>query len=200
MECERLGLYRCGDLVIEVCKGDITRVECDAVVNPANSLMIMGGGVAGALRRAAGEGVEREARRRAPVPVGKAVSTGAGRLEPRIRYIIHAPTMERPAMRTTQSKVRAAMAAALREAERLGAGCLAVPALGAGVGGLSAEESMEAMLQALDEAVGEGVKPPKRIVFVAYTSGDAKQFLRAIARTRMRNCKIEPVGGEEAPG
>lgn len=199
MECERLKVFRCGDIVLEVCRGDITRVECDAVVNPANSLMIMGGGVAGALRRAAGEEVEREARRRAPVPVGKAISTGAGRLEPRIRYIIHAPTMERPAMRTTQSKVKAAMAAALREAERLGVGCLAVPALGAGVGGLSAEESMEAMLQALDEAVGEGVKLPGRIVFVAYTSGDARQFLRALERTRTRNCKIEPVSGEEAP-
>ena len=196
MECERLARYRCGDLVIEVCRGDITRVECDAVVNPANSLMIMGGGVAGALRRAAGEEVEREARRRAPVPVGKAVSTGAGRLEPRIRYIIHAPTMERPAMRTTQSKVKAAMAAALREAERLGVECLAVPALGAGVGGLSAEESMEAMLQALDEALTEGVKVPKRMLFVAYTAGDVRQFLRAVSRARMRSCKIEPVDAE----
>ncbi len=190
----KVASYQCGDSTIEIVVGDITSVECDAVVNPANSLMIMGGGVAGALRRAAGDEVEREARRRAPVPVGKAIATGAGRLEPRIRYIIHAPTMERPAMRTTQGKVEAAMKAALSEAERLGVGCLAVPALGAGVGGLTAEESMQAMLEAIESHLGRGGKLPKKLMFVAYREADARQFIRAIERARLRNCRLEKAG------
>ena len=64
---------------------------------------------------------------------------------------------------------------------------------------MSAEESMEAMLEALDEALAEGVKAPRRIVFVAYLQGDLKQFKRAIARARMKSCKItsaEAAGGE----
>ena len=185
---------RCGDTLVEIARGDITTVECEAVVNPANSLMIMGGGVAGALRRAAGDEVEREARRRAPVPVGKAVSTSAGKLEPRVRYIIHAPTMERPAMRTTPGKVREATLAALREAERLGVSCIAFPAMGAGVGGLTAAESMEAMLEALDEHLASGGRLPGRIVFVAYTSGDQKQFLRVLGEKKLKHCRLEPVG------
>lgn len=183
--------FRCNGSEIVIGVGDITGVECDAVVNPANSLMIMGGGVAGALKRAAGPGVEAEARRRAPVAVGKAVTTGAGRLEPRVRYIIHAPTMERPAMRTTPGKVASAALAALREASRLGVSCVAFPALGAGVGGLSAEESMEAMLEALEEALGEGLRLPGRIVFVAYSERDLRGFRRALERARLKRCRLE---------
>ena len=185
--------FMCKDkgLGIVLAVGDITRVACDAIVNPANSLMIMGGGVAGAIRRAAGRSVEEEARKRAPVPVGKAIVTSSGELAPRIQYIIHAPTMERPAMRTTENKVKEAVRAALREAARMNLKCIAFPAMGAGVGGLSAEESMKAMLEALDSVLAEGLELPKRIVFVAYTEGDLKQFRRAFSRTKLRNCSIE---------
>ncbi len=188
-----LAVYQCKGSRIDVAVGDITLVACDAVVNPANSLMYMGGGVAGALRRAAGSEVEEEARRHAPVPVGEAVVTGSGRLSPRIRYIIHAPTMERPAMRTTTSKVEKAMLAALRAAERLGVACLAVPAMGAGVGGLTAEESMEAMLNAVEEYLASGGRLPSRLMFVAYREADARQFIRAIGRFRGRHCRLERV-------
>jgi len=178
----------CDGRVIVVARGDITLVECDAVVNPANSLMIMGGGVAGALRRAAGEGVEAEARRHAPVPVGKAVSTSAGRLSPRIKFIIHAPTMERPAMRTTKGKVEKATRAALEEASKLGMECVAFPAMGAGVGGLSASDSLEAMLNALNEH-WESNEKPRRVVFVAYSEADLKQFLKTLERAKIKTCK-----------
>jgi len=190
MPLEKRAEYSCAGSTLELAIGDITEAECGAVVNPANSLMIMGGGVAGALRRAAGLEVEHEARRRAPVPVGRAVTTGAGRLEPRVRYIIHAPTMERPAMRTTPEKVEAAAYAALKEASRLGVDCVAFPAMGAGVGGLDAEESMSAMLRALDRAVGEGLQLPERIVFVAYREADLRHFQRALERARLRHCRL----------
>ena len=180
---------KCGDKVIVVAKGDITLVECDAVVNPANSLMIMGGGVAGALRRAAGEEVEIEARHKAPVPVGKAVTTSAGKLVPRIKKIIHAPTMERPAMRTTRNKVVKAAKAALEEAARQGVECIAFPALGAGVGGLTANESLEAMLEALDEYLASAKSSPQKIIFIAYSDADIKQFLKTLERIRLKSCE-----------
>ncbi len=196
MSLERVAVYRCGSVRIEVLKGDITEVDCEAVVNPANSLMMMGGGVAGALRRAAGGEVEAEARKHAPVPVGEAIHTGAGRLEPRIRYIIHAPTMERPAMRTTEAKVRKAALAALREAEKLQVKCVAFPAMGAGVGGLSARESIRAMMEALDEHIGGGGRLPERVIFVAYLDRDARQFLEELGRLHLDNCKLEKVEGQ----
>ena len=178
-----LARAKCGDTIIEVWKGDITQLEIEAIVNPANSLMIMGGGVAGAIRRAGGEEIEREARRYAPVPVGKAVVTGAGRLAPRIKYVIHAPTMERPAMRTTREKVKKAMLAALRAAAEKGISELAVPALGAGVGGLSVEDSMEAMLDAVEKARRENILSRiKRIVFIGYTEADAKHMKEVLER------------------
>ncbi len=97
---------------LRLIRGDITQVDAEGVVNPANSLGEMGGGVAGLLRRKGGEVIEAEAMAQAPIPVGSAVATGAGRL-PFLR-VIHAPTMERPAVSTTADKVGMATRAALK--------------------------------------------------------------------------------------
>ncbi|MEX2689946.1 MAG: macro domain-containing protein, partial [Candidatus Njordarchaeum guaymaensis] len=75
---------------IIVIKGDITKMDVDAIVNPANSLLIMGGGVAGAIKRRGGQIIEDEAVKQGPIPVGNAVITSAGNLK--ARYVIHAPT------------------------------------------------------------------------------------------------------------
>ncbi len=131
---------------IIVLKGDITKVKgFDAIVNPANSLMIMGGGVAGAIARAGGEEIEKEARTHAPVPVGKAVVTGAGKLP--ARYVIHAPTMERPAMRTSRENVRKATRAALEIAEKKSIRSILFPGMGTGVGGVSPEDAAKVMVE-----------------------------------------------------
>ncbi len=137
------------EIEIEVTTGDLTKQRVDAIVNPANSLMLMGGGAAGAIKRAGGEEIEREARSKAPVPVGSAVATAAGRLP--ARWVIHAPTMERPAMPTTARKVYLATRAALEWAESLGAESVAIPGMGTGVGGLSPGEAALAMISAIGE-------------------------------------------------
>lgn len=134
---------------IDVRKGDITKVEADCIVNAANSLGMMGGGVAGALRRAGGDEIDREARAKAPIPVGEAVATTAGRLN--ARYVIHAPTMERPAMPSSPEKIRAATRAALRVAEECGCRSVAIPGMGTGVGGVSPHDAARAMVSALRE-------------------------------------------------
>ncbi len=134
---------------VELVLGDLLEEEVEAIINPANSLMIMGGGVAGAIKRKGGEDIEKEAMRYAPVPVGKAVLTNAGKLK--AKYVIHSPTMERPAMLTTKEKVYEATRAALILAREKGIKSLAIPAMGAGVGGLSYRESAEAMLRAIKE-------------------------------------------------
>jgi O-acetyl-ADP-ribose deacetylase (regulator of RNase III) len=165
---------------VEVFRGDITESQVDAIVNPANSLMIMGGGVAGALRRAAGEEVEIEARRYAPVPVGEAIATSAGRLTHRgVKAIIHAPTMERPAMRTTIEKVRKAVRAAMKLASDRGYESIALPAMGAGVGGVPVKDSVYNMLEVILDHWKQYDKP-KRAILVAYSDTDLRQFEKAV--------------------
>jgi len=137
------------DLTIVIKRGDLTKEPADAICNPANSSLRMGGGAAGAIKRAGGAEIEQEALKHAPVPVGKAVVTGAGELK--ARWVVHAPTMERPAMATTSEKVYFATKAALFCAERVGAKSLVFPGMGTGVGGMSYTEAAEAMLRALKE-------------------------------------------------
>ena len=72
---------------IHLAKSDITTMNVDAVVNPANSLGIMGGGVAAALSRKGGPTIQREAMSLAPIAVGAAVVTNAGKLW--AKHVIH---------------------------------------------------------------------------------------------------------------
>src|SRR5437763_5739682 len=80
------------DMQIHLAKTDITTMSVDAVVNPANSLGIMGGGVAAALSRKGGPTIQKEAMSMAPIAVGAAVVTNAGTLW--AKHVIHAPTMD----------------------------------------------------------------------------------------------------------
>lgn len=166
-----------GGVAVKAVKGDLTKIRADALVNPANSLLVMGGGVAGALKRAGGEEIEQEAIRQAPVPVGQAVVTAAGRLP--ARYVIHAPTMERPAMRTSAEKVFRATTAALRMAEGLGIDTVAFPGMGTGVGGVSPLEAAETMLEAIKRHLEKGSRL-KQILLVAYTDELLEAFCQAL--------------------
>ena len=125
--------------------GDITEEDCDAIVNPANSFGIMGGGVAKAIKIKGGEEIEKEAMVKAPFYVGQAVATSAGKLK--CKYVIHSPTMEKPAMKISLGNVDAAVKAALRIAEELGIKSIAFPGMGTGVGGIRAEDAARVMIE-----------------------------------------------------
>jgi O-acetyl-ADP-ribose deacetylase (regulator of RNase III) len=130
---------------IEVIHGSILEVRADAIVNPANSLGLMGGGVAGVIKRYGGEQIEREAMSKAPIPVGSAVLTKAGKLP--FLGVIHAPTMEDPAMETTEEKVRLAVRSAIALADREGFKTLAMPGMGTGVGRLPKDVAAKSMME-----------------------------------------------------
>lgn len=136
---------------IIVKKGDITIIDCDAVVNPANSFGYMGGGVAGAIKRVGGIKIEKEAVSKAPIPVGRAIATTAGTLP--CKYVIHAPTMEQPATRINVKNVRLATNAALKLADELKLKCIAIPGMGTGVGGVLPREAAEAMIDVVKNFV-----------------------------------------------
>jgi len=162
---------------IVVATGDITKQEVDAIVNPANSRLIMGGGVAGAIKRVGGEEIEDEAVKHAPVPVGEAVATGAGKLK--AKYVIHATTMERPAMSIGKRNVSLSVKGALKCAEGLEIRSIAFPGMGTGVGGLSLEEAARTMVNEAKEHIDKHTTL-KQIVFIGFKEDLTHAFERIV--------------------
>ena len=129
---------------IEAVRGDITVETVDAIVNAANSSLLGGGGVDGAIHAAAGPDLLaacRELRRtRFPdgLPVGAAVSTSAGNLP--ARWVIHTVGPNRHAGETDPALLASCFESSLAEAVRVGARTIALPAVSAGVYGWPAED------------------------------------------------------------
>jgi O-acetyl-ADP-ribose deacetylase (regulator of RNase III) len=138
---------------IHLSKSDITLMAVDAIVNPANSLGIMGGGVAFALSHSGGPSIQREAMSLAPIAIGAAVVTNAGTLS--ARHIIHTPTIDEPGQKATIENVRRAMHAALLAASVRGFDVIAIPGLGTGLGGVDPSEAARAMVDELHGHKGE---------------------------------------------
>jgi len=157
--------------------GDIAECDMEAVVNAANNELWMGSGVAGALKRAGGVVIEQEAVRQGPIAVGEAVLTSAGALK--ALYVIHAAAMA-PGRSATEESVYAATASALKLASDRGIESVALPALGAGVGGLSLRECAEAMLSAA-QAHCETQQLPLEIRFVLFGQNALAAFKDAFA-------------------
>jgi len=168
------------NVIITVTSGDITKLEVDAIVNAANSLLIMGGGVAGAILRAGGREIQQEANKKAPVPVGKAVATTAGKLK--AKYVIHAPTMERPAMPTSKQNVGLAVRGALECARQLDIASVAFPGMGTGVGGLNLEEAAEVMVAEIKRHIDSDTSL-KRIILVGFGTDLTHAFERALGKS-----------------
>lgn len=130
-----------------IARGSILDAQVEGIVNPANSLGRMGGGVAGVIRRAAGKDVEREAMATAPIPIGKAVITSGGATG--FKAVIHAPTMVRPREKIPVENVGQATGAALVAADAHGLASIAIPGMGTGTGRISPTSAAEAMVRAI---------------------------------------------------
>lgn len=132
---------------IDVVHGSILDADAQVIVNAANSLGLMGGGVAGVIKRAAGAEVEREAVKDAPIRVGNAVLTSGGNTQ--YKGIIHAPTMPEPGMHIPVQNVALATKAALTLADEKGFESIAVPGMGTGVGGVAHADAARVMVEAM---------------------------------------------------
>ncbi len=165
-----------GQTTLKVVQGDITRLEVDAIVNAANTHLWMGGGVAGAIKRAGGVEIEREAIGKGPIERGAAIATSAGRLP--CRYIIHAATMGQDLV-TDAATIRAATGSSLKVADELRLGSLALPALGTGVGGFSLDDAARLMVGEIAAYVETGTVL-RSIILVGYDDEAANAFERAV--------------------
>ncbi len=159
-------------LQLEVVEGDIAALAVDAIANAANDRLWMGAGVAGAIKRAGGEEIEREAVAKGPIAIGDAVATGAGGLP--ARWVIHAAVMGQD-LRTSADAIRAATGRTLEVADELGAESLALPAFGTGVGGFPLGECARIMVA---EARAYEARSLRRVVFAVY-GADAEAAFRS---------------------
>jgi O-acetyl-ADP-ribose deacetylase len=167
-----------GKTALEIVAGDITDLAVDAVVNAANTELWMGAGVAGAIKRAGGDAIEREAMSQGPLAVGQAVITPGHDLA--ARWVIHAAVMG-PDLRTSGEAIAAATAAALACADRHKVHSVALPAFGTGVGGFPLYEAARIILA---EVVRYLTAHPKTglglIVFSGYTDAVRAAFTHAL--------------------
>lgn len=147
--------------------GDITEMDVDAVVNAANNDLQLGGGLAGVIRRRAGESIQRECNQIGSIPVGGAAVTSGGKLK--ARNIIHAASMELGG-HTTSRALRSSTAHSLRIAAEKGLRTIAFPAVGTGIGGFPLSECADIMLR----EVAEHLKRPPSVETVYFVLFDAR--------------------------
>jgi O-acetyl-ADP-ribose deacetylase (regulator of RNase III) len=153
-------------VTIELVEGDITaQPDIDAVVNAANAELLPGGGVAGAIHRAAGPGLEQECRPLAPIRPGQCVITSGHRLPN--PWVIHClgPVygVDEPAAALLASCYRGA----LELAEQRGLGSVAFPAISTGAFGYPLEPAAEVALQAVVD-IASRLRRVSRVRFVFF--------------------------------
>jgi O-acetyl-ADP-ribose deacetylase (regulator of RNase III) len=172
---------------VRIVRGDITEQDADAIVNAANSSLMGGGGVDGAIHRKGGPRILEECMRiRETVwpdglPAGEAVVTGGGSLK--ARHVIHTvgPVW------TGGSHGEADLLGecyrnSLREARRLGLRTVAFPSISTGAYGYPTAEASRVALRAVKDAVKNG-EGPNAVTFVLFSEEDLSVYQRAANET-----------------
>jgi O-acetyl-ADP-ribose deacetylase (regulator of RNase III) len=172
-----------GSSRLELSRGDLTRETLDAIVNAANSSLMGGGGVDGAIHRAGGPAILAECRRivdaHGPLPAGEAVATTGGRLP--ARRVIHTvgPVWHGGGGGEADTLARCyrnSLAAAARD----GARSVAFPSISTGAYGYPVEKASVVALTAVADTLRAG-SPLSRVRFVLFSDADFEAYRRALA-------------------
>jgi len=157
---------------IVIMAGDLVEQEVDAIVNAANNDLVLGGGVAGAIRSRGGPSIQEECDAHGPVKVGEAAVTGAGELP--ARHVIHAASMALGGATTTES-LQSSMDHAFQLAQQLGVKTIGIPAVGTGIAGFPIDECAVVMARSLTRALANGWEPDE-VRFVLFGDGARRAF------------------------
>jgi len=170
--------HRFNNVTVECLQGNIAdQPDMDAVVNAANAQLRIGGGVAGAIHRAAGPGLEEECRPLAPIRPGMAVITGAHNLPN--RYVIHClgPVYGRD--EPSDELLAACYRHALDLAEQKGIASVAFPSISTGAFGYPMEPAARIAFTTVIEA-SAGLRSVDHVRFVLYSAADQKLHARIL--------------------
>ncbi len=176
------------DITVELVQGDITELDTDAIVNAANSQLILGAGVAGAIRRKGGPSIQEECLKIGYCEVGDAVITGAGDLK--ARYVIHA-VGPRMGEGSEAGKLANAVRASLNLAERHGLRSIALPAISTGVFGYPLESCADVMLRVIVDQTFENLEHLNHIIVCLYDDHAFQVFKQQFQR------KIDELSGSQ---
>ena len=152
---------------IVIISGDLVEQQVDAIVNAANNDLMLGAGVAGAIRKRGGPVIQQECDAHGSIRVGEAAITGAGELP--AHHVIHAASMELGG-RTTTHSLKSSMDHAFVLARENGVQTIAIPAVGTGIAGFPMDECARIMARSLRDALLSGWAP-EEVRFVLF--GDA---------------------------
>jgi O-acetyl-ADP-ribose deacetylase len=159
-------------------QGDLTESDCEAVVNAANTDLMLGAGVAGAIRKRGGPQIQAECDRIGPIALGEAAITTGGNLK--ARHVIHAAGMHLGGQASEQS-LRDATRNSLRRATEKGIKSVAFPAIGTGVAGFPMGRCAEVMLEEIrDHLKREQV--PQRVEIVLFDHSALSAFDQALSK------------------
>ena len=167
---------KCGK--IEVIMGDITDMHAGAIVNAANTELILGSGVAGAIRNKGGPVIQQECDRLGPIPLGEAAVTGGGALK--ARYVIHAAGMRPGGGVGRESLVNATRNSLLRADERRIA-TVAFPAIGTGAGGFPVKECARIMTETVSDYLERENSSIEKVFFVLFDESAFRAFEKALS-------------------
>jgi O-acetyl-ADP-ribose deacetylase (regulator of RNase III) len=168
-----------GSASIAIERGDITTWDVDAIVNAANSTLVMSTGVAAAIKRKGGVLIEEEAIRQGPIEVGEAVLTPGGNLL--ATHVIHAVVMG-PDLTTDPETIGRTTRAVLVLADKHRLSSIALPALGAGIGRVAPAAAADAMLTAVVAHLKSAKTTLNRVVFVLYQDDAFRAFTDTLKR------------------
>jgi len=163
---------------IVIIDGDLVEQDVDAIVNAANNDLVLGAGVAGAIRKRGGPALQRECDAHGPIKVGGAAITGAGELA--ARRVIHAASMSLGG-RTTAKSLKSSMDDSFRLAREDGVRSIAIPAVGTGIAGFPMDECARVMAASLHDALKSGWTP-EEVRFVLF-GGPAKETFEGSFKT-----------------
>jgi O-acetyl-ADP-ribose deacetylase (regulator of RNase III) len=158
--------------VLEVVEGDITEMETDAIVNAANAQLILGGGVAGAIRRKGGPEIQEQCNKIVGTFVGGAVITDGGNLK--AKYVIHA-VGPRMGEGNEDQKLKNAILNSLKLADQNNIKSISFPAISTGIFGYPIDRCAEVMLDTTIEHI-KGSTSLEKIVFCLFGQDNYKVF------------------------
>jgi O-acetyl-ADP-ribose deacetylase (regulator of RNase III) len=170
---------RVGPATVSIEHGDITTWDVDAIVNAASTSLVMGAGVAAAIKRKGGVLIEEEAMRQGPIEAGEAVLTPGGNLA--ATHVIHAAVMTADRQTDAETITRSTRTVlAMADKHRLTS--LALPAFGTGVGRVPPAVAADAMLGAVVAHLRTQKTTLRRVVFVLYQDDAHRAFVDTLGR------------------